>query len=191
MLLFTFARKPTTMRTLIFSELRLLFLLSLTILCGAASGAAQTDSLHDSAQPVASASVHEAPSIAPAFSLPQQPGSAPLERNLFWSAWWACNAAFAADFTTTGMVLYRGGHEADPLYTLFGNKNMAGVIGSAVVFRAVTSIVSIGLCKTARKRHGAWRFLLNAAATGLNVYFTGVYICGAVNNIGVYKDLKK
>ena len=84
-----------------------------------------------------------------------------------------------------------GGHEADPLYTLFGNKNMAGVIGSAVVFRAVTSIISIGLYRAARKRHGAWRFILNATAAGLNTYFTGVHTCGAVNNVGVYNDLKK
>jgi hypothetical protein len=179
------------MQTLKFPDLRLLFLLGLTVLYGAASGAAQTDSLLDSARPVVAAPVHEVPSAAPAFSPPQQPRSTPLERNLFWSTWWVYNAAFVADFTTTGMVLGRGGHEADPIYTLFGNKNMAGVIGSAVVFRAVTSIISIELYKAARKRHGAWRFILNATATGLNTYFIGIHTCSAINNVGVYNDLKK
>jgi len=174
----------------IFLIMGILFCFGATVLHGADFDSARTDSLPDSAQ-VGVTPIHGVSSVAWASVPLQKPQATPLERNLFWSTWWGYNAAFVVDFTTTAMVLDRGGHEADPLYTLFGNKNAAGVIGSAVVFRVVTSIISTELYKAARKRQGAWRYILNGAAIGLNTYFIGIHTYATVNNIGIYNDLKK
>ena len=93
--------------------------------------------------------------------------------------------AFVADFTTTGLVLGRGGYETDPLYTRFGNKNMAGVIGSAVALHAAATVGSLALYKEAAKKHGIKRVLLDAAAIGINAYGVGAHTQGAVHNVGV------
>jgi hypothetical protein len=121
--------------------------------------------------------------------VPENPAApSVLERNLFWSTWWCYHATFIADFTMTGMILRRGGREADPLYTLFGNKNMAGVIGSAIVVHAVVSLVSLQLFKMTPKHHGAWRFMLDAVAFGVNSYFIGVHTYATISNINLYNN---
>ena len=65
-----------------------------------------------------------------------------LQRSLYYPTWWGYHASFIADFTLTGMILDRGGREGDPLYTLFGERNMAGVIGSAIAVHAFYSFIS-------------------------------------------------
>lgn len=127
----------------------------------------------------------------PANLVLQQPEPSILAKNLFLSTWWGNHAAFVADFTTTGMVLNSGGREGDPIYTVFGNKNIVGVIGLAVVFHTTASFISFQLYKAAQKRHGAWRFILSAAAIGLNSYFFGVNTYAAINNINLYNAMKK
>ena len=164
------------------------FLQRAAFLCLAAymlTGAAQSMVAFDSTQPANVADT------STALSITQQPQPSVLEKNLFWSAWWSYHAAFIADFTTTAMILDRGGREADPLYTQFGNKNMTGVIGSALVIHAIASIISFELYKSSHKRHGAWRFILNATATGINSYFVGIHTYAAISNVGVYNKIAK
>lgn len=166
----------------------MLFLRSVALLCFAActiANAAQPVVAFDSTRPSIVADTSKA--------LPgtQHPQPSVLEKNLFWSTWWSYHAAFIADFTTTGMILDRGGRESDPLYTQFGNKNMVGVIGSAVVIHAIVSIISFELYKTARKRRGAWRFILNATSIGINSYFIGIHTYAAISNVGVYNKIAK
>jgi hypothetical protein len=108
-----------------------------------------------------------------------------FEKDAFWSTWWGYHAAFAADFTTTGMVIARGGYETDHLYTQFGNKNMAGVIGSAVVLHAVASLASVELHNQALKHHGFVRKAMEAGAIAINCYGIGVHSWGAGHNVGV------
>jgi hypothetical protein len=120
-----------------------------------------------------------------------KPAHTALEKNLFNAAAIGYHSAFVADFATTGMVLGRGGHETDPLYTRFGNKNMAGVIGSAVALHAAATIGSLTLYKEAAKKHGIKRVLLDAAAIGINGYGIGAHAQGAVHNIGVLKNWDK
>jgi hypothetical protein len=119
---------------------------------------------------------------------PAKPAHTALEKDLFWSTWWGYHAAFAADFTTTGMVIGRGGYETDHLYTQFGNKNMAGVIGSAVAVHAIASVASVALYREAAKKHGVWRYTLEAAAIGLNSYGIGTHTWGAAHNVGVLNN---
>ncbi|MFI5360336.1 MAG: hypothetical protein ACHQ49_00080 [Elusimicrobiota bacterium] len=117
-----------------------------------------------------------------------QPKESPLEKDLFWSSWWGYHAAFVADFTTTGMVIGRGGYETDHLYTQFGNKNMAGVIGSAVGLHVIASVATLELHKRALKHHGFTRFAMEAAAIGIDSYGIGAHTQGAAHNVGVLKD---
>ena len=119
---------------------------------------------------------------------PAKPDHTAVEKDLFWGSWWGYHAAFAADFTTTGMVISRGGHEMDPLYTRFGNKNMGGVIGSAIALHAVASVASVELYKQAAKKHGLMRYALDAAAIGINSYGIGTHSWGAGHNVGVLND---
>ena len=105
-----------------------------------------------------------------------------IEDKVFWSSWWGYHAAWAADFTTTAMILKRGGYETDPLYTHFGNKNMAGVIGSAVVVHIGTSIAGVLLHDEAKKYTGFKHYALEAAAILINGYGIGVHShCAAQN----------
>ena len=117
-----------------------------------------------------------------------KPNHTALEKDVFWSTWWGYHAAFAADFATTGMVIGRGGYETDPLYTRFGNKNMAGVIGSAIALHAIASVASVALYKEAAKKHGLLRYALDAAAIGINSYGIGAHVQGAGHNVGVLDD---
>ena len=129
---------------------------------------------------------------APENALPDAPKPKPahtaLEKDLFNATAMGYHSAFVADFATTGMVLGRGGHETDPLYTRFGNKNMAGVIGSAVALHAAATVGSLALYKEAAKSHGVKRVLLDAAAIGINAYGIGAHTQGAVHNVGVLAD---
>jgi|GEM_PF-2213148 len=106
----------------------------------------------------------------------------------FWSTWWGYHAAWAADFTTTGMILSRGGYEKDSLYTRFGNKNMAGVIGSAAVVHAGLSVASLVLHEEAKKRTGFKRYALETAAIALNSTFIVVHADAAAGNAGVLQN---
>jgi hypothetical protein len=179
--------------------IRTLFLPGLTVLCFATGAGAGFDSTASSPQACkditasgqsgVNADTNKALIIALKNPVSQPNRTSSLEKDLFLSTWWCYHAAFAADFTTTGMVLDRGGREADPLYTLFGEKNTAGVIGSGVAVHAVASIISLQLFKAARTRHGAWRFLLHAAATGINSYFICIHTVAIINNIKVYNKL--
>ncbi len=127
----------------------------------------------------------------PANLVLQQPQYSIIEKDLFLSTWWGNHAAFVADFATTGMILNSGGSEGDPIYTVFGEKNMAGVIGSAVVFHTATSFISFQLYKTAQKRHGAVRFILSAAAIGLNSYCLCTHMGATIYNINTYNTMNK
>ncbi|HEX7510794.1 MAG TPA: hypothetical protein VF335_05810 [Chitinivibrionales bacterium] len=124
------------------------------------------------------------------LSLPK-PQHSPLERNLFWSSWWSYHGAFIFDFTMTGLILNRGGWETDPVYTQFGDKNMAGVIGSGLAVHAAASIISYELYKAALKQQGAWRFILQATALGINSYFVGIHTYAAISNVDVYHRITK
>jgi len=114
-----------------------------------------------------------------------------LERSLYYPTWWGYHASFVTDFTLTGMILNRGGREGDPLYTLFGERNMAGVIGSAIAVHAFYSFISWKLYKESSKRNDAWRFILFATATGINSYFLTVHTYATVGNIKVYHRLAR
>jgi hypothetical protein len=103
----------------------------------------------------------------------------------FWTSWALFDAAFVADFVTTGMVLSRGGYEEDPLYTAFGNTNMAGVIGSAVAVHAVSMLATLGLHAWARRTRGPARAILDVLAGGGNTYGIAAHTAGFVNNVGV------
>ncbi len=129
-------------------------------------------------------------SIPPGTDSPQ-PRPSPLEKDLFFSTWWGNHAAFVADFATTGMIIRGGGIECDPVFTAFGDRNLSGVIGSAIVFHAAESFLSFELFKLAQKRHGAWRFVLSTAATGINAYLLGVHTAGTINNVNQYNTMKK
>ncbi len=120
----------------------------------------------------------------------QQPRTSLLEKDLFLSTWWGNHAAFIADFTTTGMIIKGGGSECDPVFTLFGDRNLAGVIGSAIVFHAAESFLSFQLFKLAHKQHGAWHYILSTAATGINSYLLGVHTAGTINNVNQYNIIK-
>jgi hypothetical protein len=124
------------------------------------------------------------------LTVPQLQPSA-LERNVYWSTWWVYHASFVSDFTLTGMIIDRGGREGDPLYTLFGERNIAGVMGSAIVFHAVFSLISWKWYKEADKRSGAWRFLMFATAAGINSYFLAVHTYATFGNINVYNKLSR
>jgi hypothetical protein len=119
--------------------------------------------------------------LTPAKKIPESA----FEKDAFWSTWWGYHAAFAADFTTTGMVLGRGGYETDHLYTQFGNKNMAGVIGSAVVLHAVASFASVELHNQALKHSGFARTALEFGAIAINCYGIGTHTWGAAHNVDV------
>jgi hypothetical protein len=136
-------------------------------------------------------SVNKALSCAPANPTLPPPQPSVLELSLYWSTWWVYHASFVSDFTLTGMIIDHGGREGDPLYTLFGGRNMAGVMGSALVFHAVFSLISWKCYKEANKRSGAWRFLLFAAATGINSYFIAVHTHATFHNINVYNRLSR
>jgi len=127
-----------------------------------------------------------APAVKPDLPNAPKPNVKPehtkLEKDLFWSTAMGYHATFAADFATTGMVLGRGGYETDHLYTQFGNKNTAGVIGSAVVVHAAATAGSIALYEEAKKFHGVKRVLIDAAAIGINVYGIGEHTYGAAHN---------
>jgi hypothetical protein len=142
----------------------------------------------DSLQAVNATRIYNASLVNVTVQLPQP---SILERNVFWSTGVVYHASFVSDFTLTGMILDRGGREGDPLYTLFGERNLAGVIGSAVVFHAVFSLISWNCYQEANKRRGAWRFFLHAAATGINSYFLAVHTYATFNNINVYKRLSR
>ena len=132
-----------------------------------------------------------APEVLPDAPKPQpkkKPEHTALEKGLYDSTAWGYHAAFVADFTTTGMVLGRGGHETDPLYTRFGNKNMKGVIGSAVAVHAAATLGSLALYKEAAKTHGLKRVLLDTAAIGINAYGIGAHTQGASHNVGVLQN---
>jgi hypothetical protein len=128
---------------------------------------------------------------APTPAKPVKPAHTALEKALFNTTALGYHSAFVADFATTGMVLGRGGHEMDPLYTRFGNKNMAGVIGSAVALHVAATAGSMALYKEAAKSHGLKRVLLDAAAIGINAYGIGAHTQGAVHNIGVLNNWNK
>ncbi|HXT00034.1 MAG TPA: hypothetical protein VN915_05130 [Elusimicrobiota bacterium] len=140
------------------------------------------------ARQAAEGALPDAPVPAAARPVPPKPRASALEKSLFWSSWWGYHAAFAADFTTTGMILGRGGYETDPLYTRFGNKNMTGVIGSAVVLHAVASVASYELYKEAEKKHGVWRGVLLAAAVGINAAGIETHAQATAHNAGVLRD---
>ena len=124
-------------------------------------------------------------------AIPQQPHYSDIERNVYWSTWWGYHVSFISDFTTTGMIIDRGGREGDPLYTQFGERNMAGVIGSGVAFHAVFTVISYTLYRAAGTRHGAWRFLFYAAATGITSYFLSVHTYATFGNISLYNRLSR
>jgi hypothetical protein len=142
----------------------------------------------DSLQAVDTTRIYNA-SLVKVTLLPPQPSV--LERNVFWSTGWVYHASFVSDFALTGMILDRGGREGDPLYTLFGERNLAGVIGSAVVFHVVFSLISWKCYKEANKRRGTWRFLMHATAIGINSYFLAVHTYATFNNINVYNRLSR
>jgi hypothetical protein len=162
---------------------------------GAASAAAVAAAMAPSG-PFSSSGLKPSSPVRPLDSrtLPDAPQPVPkpahttLEKDLFWSSWWGYHAAFAADFATTGRVIGRGGYETDPLYTRFGNKNMAGVIGSAIALHAIASVASVALYKEAAKKHGLLRYALDAAAIGINSYGIGAHVQGAGHNVGVLDD---
>lgn len=106
----------------------------------------------------------------------------------FWASWWGYHAGWAADFATTGLVLARGGYEKDHLYTMFGNKNMAGVIGSAAAVHVAISAASLVLYKEARKRKGWKHAVLETAAIAANSYWTGVHMDAAAGNAALLND---
>jgi len=108
----------------------------------------------------------------------------------FWTTWWGYHAAWAADFTTTGLILSRGGFEKDPLYTRFGNQNMAGVIGSAVVVHTALSGASLLLHEEAKKHTGFTRRALEAAAIATNSVYIGVHASAAAGNVDVLHRMR-
>ncbi len=114
-----------------------------------------------------------------------KPSAPPAVRDAFWSTWWGYHAAFLADFTTTDMVLRRGGFETDHLYTQFGRKNAVGVIGSATAVHLVASAASLLLDRKGASERGFMRWALYAAAVGINGYGIGVHGWGAAHNVGV------
>jgi hypothetical protein len=148
------------------------------------------DSIWEVGNTCAGMTVINAPAELALQPPPQQQQPA-IAKDLFLSTWWGYHAAFAADFTTTAMIISSGGHEGDPVYTAFGDRNMAGVIGSAVVFHAAASFISFQLYKAAQRRHGAGRFILNATATGLNSCFLGIHTYAAINNVKLYNTMGK
>ena len=159
-----------------------LFLLSCT---------ARADKAPDLTQAVDTSHPTRAISARPIILSLQQPQHSLLERNLFWSSWWSYHGAFIFDFTMTGLILNRGGWETDPVYTQFGDKNMAGVIGTGLAVHAAASIISYELYKAALKQQGAWRFIFQATALCINSYFVGIHTYAAICNVDVYHRITK
>src|SRR5579883_1108831 len=118
------------------------FLAALSVLCAGAAFGQQTPDAPSALSSLQNASFDTAAKEKPAAALPDAPSSkakpehSTAEKALFWSSYAGFHAAWAADFTTTGMILNKGGYEMDPLYTRFGNRNMASVIGSAAAVHA-------------------------------------------------------
>jgi hypothetical protein len=130
-----------------------------------------------------------APSAPRAAAVPTaKPARTAFEKTAFWSTWYGYHAAWAADFTSTGMILGRGGYEEDHLYTQFGNKNMAGVIGSAAAVHVAASAASLALYEKAGKEHGWKRVVLDAAALAINSYGIGAHVQGVTHNAGVMSN---
>jgi hypothetical protein len=154
-------------------------------------GAVRGEEASDSLQAVDTVCVNNGQSKEQMCLTVKQPQASGLEKSLYWPTWWGYHASFVTDFALTGMIIDCGGREASPLYTLFGERNMVGVIGSAIVFHAAFSLVSWKLYKESHKRQGVWRFLMFAAATGINSYFLTVHTHATFGNIDIYNRIKE
>lgn len=132
------------------------------------------------------------PDAAPVPDAPRPQKAKPgLEKTIFKATTWGYHAAWAADFASTGIVLDKGGYETDHLYTQFGRRNMAGVIGSAAAVHAGVSLAAYELQKRAEKTHGLKRGLLEAGAIGIEAYGIGAHVQGAAHNAGVLERWNK
>ncbi len=169
-------------------KIRVLFVSILLCVTGSSPGAAQdvfaldasANPNFDGAAPRAAAPAAPVPSGSYSFG---GPSLKPSTKDVFWFTWWTYHAAFAADIAATGVSLGRGLAEGNALYTQFGNTNMAGVLGSAVAFHVVASLVSLALQQRAEGADGVWRDALNAASIGLNSVYSGAHVWGAVQNV--------
>lgn len=141
----------------------------------------------DGAAPGAAAPTVPAPNASSSFG---ESNLKPSTQDVFWFTWWTYHATFAADLAATGVSLGRGLGESNPLYTQFGNTNMAGVLGSAVAFHVVASVVSLALQQKAEGADGVWRDALNAAAIGLNATYSGAHVWGAAVNVNELSRLR-
>lgn len=117
---------------------------------------------------------------APQPAAPRKPSRLErFESALFTISWWGYHATWAADTFVTGYGISHGlGYEADHLYTQFGNRNVAGVVGSLTAGHILASGLSMYLHKKAKKRHGLAHHLLEGAAIAVNVAGMAAHVSG-------------
>ncbi len=124
-------------------------------------------------------------SFVPALSRPSkapQPRGPRIGDRLFNISWWMYHAAFAVDGTMTVIGIARGlGAESDPLGTLFGSRNIAGVAGSGIAVHLATSAFTLMLHHKAQKLDGLPRLLMEGTAIGLNMAGVAAHVCGALS----------
>jgi hypothetical protein len=112
------------------------------------------------------------------------PAHTSFERAAFWSSFAAYQATWVADMVTTGMELTQPGRwEGDPLYTMFGNRSMAGVLGSSAVVHAAATALGLFAYDRAKNATGWGRVALDTLAIGTNTVGTAAHTFGTVNNI--------
>lgn len=105
-----------------------------------------------------------------------------LEDRLFTISWWMYHASWAADTFMTGWGISHGmGYEADHLYTLFGKRNVAGVVGSLTAGHVLVSGLTLMMHRQAKKRHGWKRTLLEVGAIGINIAGIVAHSCGVAS----------
>ncbi len=110
-----------------------------------------------------------------------------FQDRLFTVSWWGYHAAWAVDTTMTGLgIAQHRGFEADPINTLFGKRNVAGVVGSLIAVHVGVSAFTMWLHHKAQKHHGLARFLLNGAAIGINIAGIAAHVSGALSWVPLF-----
>lgn len=119
-------------------------------------------------------------SVPPPPPLPQHTA---LEDKIFWKSWWLYQLTWGADFATTAGILYNPtGQESDPLYTRFGSRSKAGVLGSVAVVHGAVSLATWLVYDRAKNAPGFWRTLLDVASIGTNLAGSAAHTEGTINN---------
>jgi hypothetical protein len=123
------------------------------------------------------------PAVATHIDIAAPPQHTELEKQAFWSTWAAFQLTWVGDFATTAVLLsHPKTQESDPIYTVFGSQNKAGVLGSVAVVHVLVSADSGLAYNQSKKTQGFWRYVLDTLSVGTNLSFTGMHTEGTIHN---------